>query len=455
MKMKKILGLLIGLLLASSARATVGGYWPGNSNGQLLDASGNGNNLVASGTLTNAYSPLPPEGNRWLFQGPSSGTNYFSVPTAAYNSGVTGQISIYFWMQSSLAGGSSAGLLSLDNGTSGKNHLGFAINTSGYLSLSYTSSTGNHVTATSVSVTDGNSHLIRFFSSNIGGMYLMVDGVVQCKDPNGLKINTYFYQMILGKETLANLYTDSGTEVDAVQLGDSSTDPYLGPSVVQTPTLTQTIGSPSPTPTNTPVKTDTISPSPTWTPTATPTYTQNSGQLSASPTTYQSPSATQTNTPTISQSPTASPTGTRTNSQSPTPTKTTTASPSATRTMTPTASPSATPTITKTFTLTPIPNYFTMSVSVTAAGQSIYLPYSPFSIIAVSVTDTGNLYSYSLDPSANTVTASYLFGMGNTNGTQAIIANNTAMGSLFFPFGTWFTFKSASGVGPIHIEVKY
>jgi len=344
--MKKISILLALLLAPLMAQASVRGYWPGNSgDNQVTDHSAFGNSLTKVGTLPNPSSPTPPEGNLWLFQGSTSLGQVLTAPTGAYNNGVTGQMTIYFYFQTTSTAASA--IMSVDS-AGGSDHIGFATTAGGKLALSYTNASGNHTTSTAVTINDGTSHLVRFTSNSISSLNMYVDGTLQCTDASPAVFGNYF-QIILGRETLAGTYTTSNTYVDAVQIGDRSNDAFLGPTAADTPTFTPTT-TPTWTPTFTTSPTRTHSPTttPTWTQTATPTWTKTTTSTwtpTWSPTTTPTPnlSNTRTWTPTTSPTLTASPTPTWSPTTTPTPTWTKTI----TQTNTPVQSSTPTPTATQ------------------------------------------------------------------------------------------------------------
>ncbi len=86
------------------------GRWKGNSDGQLIDATGNGNDLIVyqtdfvssipTGVIDNPATNSPPEGDRWLaYTNNSEHTypdyNYFIIPEGARPSDNQGYISFY------------------------------------------------------------------------------------------------------------------------------------------------------------------------------------------------------------------------------------------------------------------------------------------------------------------------------------------------------------------------
>ncbi len=80
----------------TSVNYTIAEY-KGNSNGQLLDASGNKRNLVKVGIVSNASTIAPPEGDRWLgkWTEASSVDDYLVVPISAKPENAQGYISFY------------------------------------------------------------------------------------------------------------------------------------------------------------------------------------------------------------------------------------------------------------------------------------------------------------------------------------------------------------------------
>jgi hypothetical protein len=331
MRVFKLFGLAL-LLLAGRASAIIpfaaypfGPYL-------LTDASGNGNNLTAQGTIT--YVNNACIGNSI---GPETGVDY---PTDTLGS------------LSAALSGLPAGTIELQITTTaaaiaGQGVLWFAKYNGGnfYMQILNTGKIevvnipgGIWVLDSATALAADTCHRITFTWNGINEK-IAIDGVVDAVAANGFTMGTVSQFAIGNYLPLPNNFPWLGQIADMTLAAQASV-----PTVTSTFTTTPTI-SPSFTITKTP--TPTLTPTRTFTPTATMTRTPTlTFTITKTATITLTPTRTLTPTPCLTPTRTAS----RTLTPSPTPTRTITKTP----TLTPTRTITKTPTPTLTFTNTPV-----------------------------------------------------------------------------------------------------
>jgi hypothetical protein len=270
--------------------ATIGivGFWQGNSTpGRLIDSSGAGNTLVQSGNPGWPTTPVPPDGDHWLFGLTLTPTVYsaYAIPPCAV-ADYTQPFTLAFFGQ--VLSGASAGNegIFIQNSAAGVSQFQATLdynsfNSSGEFLLEETDvNSVNHVYY-DVLFPVGSTH---FFSISMPGanddfVQLWIDGIPQSGFFTRANVS-YGPNLCQYSSSVINTSGKSGVLIDAVQLSTNPNSSYLGPTLTYTTV-------PSSTPTWT------VSPTPTITQTFTRTQT-----YTASPTNTPSPSASPTATAT-------------------------------------------------------------------------------------------------------------------------------------------------------------
>lgn len=264
--------------------ATIGivGFWQGNSTpGRLIDSSGAGNTLVQSGNPGWPTTPVPPDGDHWLFGLTLTPTVFsaYTIPTCAV-ADYTQPFTLAFFGQ--VLSGASAGNegIFIQNSAAGVSQFQATLdynsfNSSGEFLLEETDvNSVNHVYY-DVLFPVGSTH---FFSISMPGanddfVQLWIDGIPQSGFFTRANVS-YGPNLCQYSSSVINTSGQSGVLIDAVQLSTNPNSSYLGPTLTATPTF-----SVSPTPSNTATGTPTSTITKTFTasPTATVTMTPTNG----------------------------------------------------------------------------------------------------------------------------------------------------------------------------------